>query len=100
MTIIRWMRRTTTGRCRILVKLRRTQREQMSSQLPLKAEIAQYGRHFAFVPDSDMRRSGNVQYSISSARPKAGTITPKDNAGSIRQAQLSEIFCHAVESDV
>jgi hypothetical protein len=26
----------------------------MSSQLPLKADIAQYGRHFAFVPNSDI----------------------------------------------
>ena len=32
------------------VKLRRTQCEQMSSGLPLKADIAQYSRHFAFVP--------------------------------------------------
>jgi len=31
------------------VKLRRTQSEQISSGLPLKADIAQYGRHFAFV---------------------------------------------------
>jgi hypothetical protein len=32
------------------VKLRRTQCEHMSSGLPLKADIAQYSRHFAFVP--------------------------------------------------
>jgi hypothetical protein len=31
------------------VKLRRTQCEQMSSELPLKADIAQYGRHVSKV---------------------------------------------------
>src|SRR3979409_1996902 len=31
-------------------KLRRTQCEQMSSELPLKADIAQYGRHVLKVP--------------------------------------------------
>jgi hypothetical protein len=39
MTIIRWMRRTTTGRCRIWVKLRNTQHEQMSSALPSTTDI-------------------------------------------------------------
>src|SRR5271163_1082058 len=34
MTIIRWMRRTTTGRCRIWVKMRNTRCEQMFSALP------------------------------------------------------------------
>jgi hypothetical protein len=42
------------GRCLRWVKLRRTQPEQMSSGLPLKADIAQYSRHFAFVPISVM----------------------------------------------
>jgi hypothetical protein len=32
------------------VKLRRTQCEQMSSELLLKADIAQYGRHVSKVP--------------------------------------------------
>jgi hypothetical protein len=32
------------------VKLRRTQCQQMSSGLPLKADVAQCSRHFAFVP--------------------------------------------------
>jgi hypothetical protein len=39
------------------VKLRRTQCEQMSSELPLKADIAQYGRHFAFVPKTEVAES-------------------------------------------
>ena len=37
-------------------KLRRTQCEQMSSQLPLKADVAQHSRHFAFVTNADIRR--------------------------------------------
>jgi hypothetical protein len=36
--------------CPKWVKLRRTQPEQRSSGLPPKADIAQYRRHFAFVP--------------------------------------------------
>jgi hypothetical protein len=36
------------------VKLRRTQPEQMSSGLPLKADIAQYGRHVSNVPHPDI----------------------------------------------
>src|ERR1700686_937684 len=39
--------------CPSWVKLRKTQCEQMSSGLPLKADIAQYSRHFAFVPNSE-----------------------------------------------
>jgi signal transduction histidine kinase len=35
----------TRPRVLLWVKLRRTQCEQMSSELPLKADIAQYGRH-------------------------------------------------------
>jgi hypothetical protein len=42
----------------IRVKLRRTQCEQMSSGLPLKADIAQRGRDFAFMPRSDI--AGNL----------------------------------------
>ena len=34
--------------------LRRTQREQMSSELPLKADIAQYSRHVSKVPTTDI----------------------------------------------
>jgi transposase len=43
---------TRKKRCSCLswVKLRRTQCEQMPSGLHLKADIAQCGRHFAFVP--------------------------------------------------
>ena len=36
------------------VKLRRTESEQISSRLTLKADIAQYSRHFAFVPISEV----------------------------------------------
>jgi hypothetical protein len=54
MTIIRWMRRTTTGRCRIWVRLRRTRPEQMSSGLPLKADIAQYGQLVSKVPTAEV----------------------------------------------
>jgi hypothetical protein len=37
-------------RRRLWVTLRRTQCEQMTSGLPLKADLAQCSRHFAFVP--------------------------------------------------
>src|SRR5438477_12959898 len=36
------------------VKLRRTQCEQMSSGVPLKADIAQYSRHVSKVPNSEV----------------------------------------------
>src|ERR1700704_4690409 len=39
------------------VKLRRTHCEQMSSGLPLKADIARCSQHVAFVPDSGFGRS-------------------------------------------
>jgi hypothetical protein len=39
--------------CPIWVKLRRTQYEQMSSGLPLKADIAQCSRHVSKVPEAD-----------------------------------------------
>src|SRR6266849_4083530 len=41
------------------VKLRRTQCEQMSSELPLKADIAQFSRHVSRVPGSDSCTAGN-----------------------------------------
>ena len=53
MTIIRWMRRTTTGRCRIWVKRRNTRCEQMSSALAPTPDIAQQGRHICSVPGRD-----------------------------------------------
>jgi len=33
----------------------------MSSQLTLEADIAQYGRHFAFVPQPDIGRTHFVE---------------------------------------
>src|SRR5260370_13602906 len=42
----------THGRTIHWVKLRRTQCEHMFSGLPLKADLAQCSRHFAFVPRS------------------------------------------------
>jgi hypothetical protein len=42
------------GRCPRWVKLRRTQCEQVSSELPLIADIAQYSRHVSKVPTSDI----------------------------------------------
>jgi hypothetical protein len=59
MTIIRWMRRTTTGRCRIWVKVRRTQYEYMSSALPSNSDITRRSRHFAFVPIPDSYTAAN-----------------------------------------
>jgi hypothetical protein len=40
--------------CPVRVKLKRTQCEQMSSGLPQKADLAQFSRHFAFVPKAKM----------------------------------------------
>jgi hypothetical protein len=42
------------GQCPLRVKLRRTQYEQMSSGLPLKADIAQCSRHVSKVPTSEV----------------------------------------------
>jgi hypothetical protein len=46
------------------VKLRRTQCEQMSSGLLLKADIAQYGRHVSKVPNSEIDRAPWQQHFI------------------------------------
>jgi len=43
------------GPTSVRVKLRRTQCEQMSSGLPLKADIAQYSRHVSNVPIGDVK---------------------------------------------
>jgi hypothetical protein len=42
------------------VKLRSIQREQMYCGIPLKADVAQRSRHFAFVPKTDVVRRGAV----------------------------------------
>jgi hypothetical protein len=47
------------------VKLRRTQCEQMSSGLPLKADIAQYSRHVSNVPDSEVAGRNNLVHFFS-----------------------------------
>jgi hypothetical protein len=53
-----WKRPVTfrgmTGPCPGRVKLRRTRCEQMSSWLPLKADIAQCSRHVSKVPATDL----------------------------------------------
>src|SRR5712664_2126939 len=48
--------------CRQRVKQRRTHREQMSSGLPLKADIIQYSRHVSKVPTTECagRFAGNL----------------------------------------
>jgi hypothetical protein len=76
MTIIRWMRRTTTGRCRIWVRLRRTRPEQMSSGLPLKADIAQYGQHLSKVPIV-LQKSQTALRLISRKKTKQATIADR-----------------------
>src|ERR1700682_4452759 len=55
------------------VKLRRTQREQMSSELPLKADIAQYSRHVSKMP---LRTSPTSSIPLSTNRP-VGQITTR-----------------------
>src|ERR1700726_448628 len=44
------------GQCRLRVDQRKTQCEQMSSELPLKADIAQYSRHVSNVPTPEVTR--------------------------------------------
>jgi len=44
-------------RCPVWVKLRRTQLEQMSSELPLKADIARYSRQVSKVPKAEVAAS-------------------------------------------
>jgi hypothetical protein len=52
-------------------KLRRTQREQMSSGLPLKADLAQCSQHFAFVPKPEVFNGlAHVPLETSKARNK------------------------------
>jgi hypothetical protein len=54
----------TRQRRPVRVKLRRTQPEQMSSQLPLKADIAHGGRHFRKAPYCDIRSFDVVKWSM------------------------------------
>jgi len=49
------------------VKLRRTQCEQMSSELPLKADITQHSRHVSNVPLPDSCIAAIASYSITSS---------------------------------
>jgi hypothetical protein len=57
-----------SGPCLKWVKLRRTHREQMSSGLPLKADIAQCSRHVSNVPQPDSRTASKHHSITSSAR--------------------------------
>jgi hypothetical protein len=58
------------------VKLRRTQSEQMSSGLPLKADIAQYSRHVSKVPKAVIRSPHRHKR----ARAHSGTtVSPSDS---------------------
>ena len=50
---------------RLWVNLRRTQFEQLSSGLPLKADIARYGRHVSNVPDSEVAGRNNLVHFFS-----------------------------------
>jgi len=49
----------STDECPLRVKLRKTQCEQMFSALPLKPDIAEYGRHVRFVPSADITMDGH-----------------------------------------
>src|SRR3979490_687515 len=53
----RSLTKATRLRRPLWVKLRRTQCEQMSSGLPLKADIAQYSRHVSKVPQPETNQS-------------------------------------------
>jgi hypothetical protein len=57
------------------VKLRRTQCEQMSSGLSLKADIAQYSRHFAFVPATEIDDANRIDEAQKTAPFESGYPT-------------------------
>src|SRR6266700_1436484 len=59
--------------CPVWVKLRRTQCEQRSSGLPLKADIAQYSRHVSKVPNADQCNAING-LAIRSPRPRPSSV--------------------------
>src|ERR1700716_2411229 len=61
----------------LLVQLRRTQCEQMSSELPLKADIAQYGRHVSKVPISNIahRRPSLRRFEIQATTRKISLLS-------------------------
>ena len=52
----RYVRPTATAPHSDSTKLRRTQCEQMSSELPLIADVAQYSRHVSNVPEAEPRK--------------------------------------------
>jgi hypothetical protein len=62
---------------------------QVTSAVPPIAEVQRTSVVVLFVPDSDMRRAKNAHYPIFQREIEGRTITPKNNAGSIWQAQLS-----------
>jgi hypothetical protein len=57
------------------MKLRRTQCEQTSSGLLLKADMARYSRHFAFVPEAEVNSRHASEISTISATKTAGRRT-------------------------
>src|SRR5712675_2198422 len=59
-------------RCLSWVKLRRTQCEQMSSELPLKADVAQCSRHVSKVPMHKVAALQPAARGARVARPGAG----------------------------
>jgi hypothetical protein len=62
-------------RCHLWVKLRRTQCEQMSSGLPLKADIAQSSQHVSKVPKCDSGRS--TENDLGPIRPEGNLDRPE-----------------------
>jgi hypothetical protein len=57
------MKSSSNPLLRLWVKLRRTQPEQMSSGLPLKADIARYSRHVSKVPTTEVANLIMATYS-------------------------------------
>jgi len=52
--------RLDQSRCPKWVKLRKTQCEQMFSELPLKADIARCSRHISNMPEADIETDLNL----------------------------------------
>src|SRR5712692_8617582 len=102
------MDRRVPTRRPLWVKLRRTQSEQMSSGLPLKADIAQYSRHVSKMPTTDiidsaaLRRFGHVnslyEEPFFSCRQGGGSPPPAETGSPSPIRAVSEQHLHAVLS--
>jgi hypothetical protein len=74
--------------CLLRVKLRRTQCEQMSSELPLRADIAQYSPHVSKMPRADVNQHRAVADHYSALLPRQASAVESHQPSPANQ-QLS-----------